>query len=94
MLPFITLLLDDCPNYRKKRKGYEDDDYVSKKSKHEEVCSPKVSIILIVHSNMTVLLRFYSSRVQALYMYVCVKKYIYIKHSYFFASSFMYMVHY
>ncbi|XP_059550139.1 cyclin-H isoform X7 [Myotis daubentonii] len=27
----------------KKRKGYEDDDYVSKKSKHEEVCSPKVT---------------------------------------------------
>ncbi|KAF3821817.1 hypothetical protein GH733_009859 [Mirounga leonina] len=25
----------------KKRKGYEDDDYVSKKPKHEEVCSPK-----------------------------------------------------
>lgn len=33
-------------NYRKKRKGYEDDDYVSKKSKHEEVCSPKVNFKL------------------------------------------------
>lgn len=66
MLPFITLLLDGLPNYRKKRKGYEDDDYVSKKSKHEEVCSPKVSLILIMHSGMTIVLRFYSSRVQAL----------------------------
>lgn len=36
-------------NCRKKRKGYEDDDYVSKKSKHEEVCSPKGKCKLLLY---------------------------------------------
>lgn len=39
-------------NYRKKRKGYEDDDYVSKKPKHEEVCSPKVNFKLFLLCNL------------------------------------------